>query len=192
MVPLCMRMLDAMLDPAYLRFLEGYFQECEEAGVSDRLKEGLKSIELRRVILRLVLSQHTPTQLASMLVNHTVIQHTQLFHFLNLEECASLALKFPQVISDEFLAMPALQAPPVFPTGFLAAENSEQALQNYQQSCRLLEEALLPVQIRPERLSFALLLNNLALERYSARVKETVMMRFYHKRTLIETIDNRE
>ena len=83
--------------------------------------------------------------------------------------------------------MPALKQRHSLPPDFLRTERIEEALHNYQQATKLLEETLSPVKISPEGLSFALLVNNLALELYGTSVKEIVTQRFYRRKTIIET-----
>lgn len=144
-------------------------------------------------MIRVILGDQITPQLMVMLLNHTVLQHTKLFEFLTLEECVNLALKYTLVVSNEFLELPVVkqQLPASSVTGLLRSESADNGFRNYKQACKLLEETLLPVKVSPERLSFALLVNNLALDRYGTSVKEIATQRYYKRKTVIETDDNR-
>jgi hypothetical protein len=65
-------------------------------------------------------------------------------------------------------------------------------MSNYKQALRILNEAMIPVEIDLERLMFALLVNSLTLDRYNQTVKECVINRFYNKKHIVETNDNWE
>jgi len=100
-------------------------------------------------VIQVAVGNNINQQLVALLLNHTLLQHTRLFEFLTMEECVTLALRYTQVVSNEFLELPVLKQQQFLSVGFLPTSSIEEALRNYQQASKLLEETLLPVRVNP-------------------------------------------